>query len=252
MATTREDWNASIKTRAPDPSLAVRTLFPTVGQGGSAPVLAEATDGLKWWVKAPNNPQGGRTCVAELLVSALGRQIGAPACLVVPILVPEALAGTQYGGGNPLIAGVGSASRHVEDAVEIRALSHLERDNNPRRLAGVVALYDWCWGSDEQWLYCFADDEKIYSHDHGQYLPQATAWTEQSLTDHLRAPHELATPREADSGELHRVADALQGTTQQALVSILESVPGVWPVSNLATGWIGTTCWGSKRVRPIR
>jgi hypothetical protein len=69
-----------------------------------------------------------------------------------------------------LAEGYGSASLEVGDVVEVRSLQHRSEDDNARRHVGVYALYDWCWGADDQWLYQGGTRNTIFSHDHGSYL----------------------------------------------------------------------------------
>jgi hypothetical protein len=81
-----------------------------------------------------------------------GALIDAPVCEVAVIEIPPELEGAEFRPGFALQPGLASGSRHVEGVLEHRNLVHLEDDDNRARHAGVFALYDWCWGADDQWF----------------------------------------------------------------------------------------------------
>lgn len=211
-------------------------------RGGSQSFPVLDTEDERWYVKAPNNPQGGRVIVTEFIVSAAGRLIGAPVCEVQPMLIPDEFAGMRFPNGLELVPGVGSASRTIPNVVEEGTLGHGTEDDNHRRHAGVVALYDWCWGGDGQWLYCASAENRVYSHDHGWYLPPEGAdWTEAALLADVDTPHPFpALPSDLDLEELERLAGALEAVGREDLRRILAEVPLEWgiPSSELeATGY---------------
>ncbi|MFC7387016.1 hypothetical protein [Sphaerisporangium rhizosphaerae] len=106
---------------------------------------------------------------------------------------------------------------------------------------GVYALYDWCWGSDSQWLHDLDDDQSIYSHDHGLYLPPNDGHIESKFL-HLSAdePNELPdSPAGLDKGAVETVAEALEKIDRDALVNILCAVPASWPVADEALATLG-------------
>jgi hypothetical protein len=108
---------------------------------------------------------------------------------------------------------------------------------------GVYALFDWCFGADQQWLYDLDADRMIYSHDHGLYLPPAgqgylSVTGMQGVVD---TAHELPDPPAGLSrAALETTADALEAVNSGNLASILNSVPASWPVTDdelAAVGW---------------
>lgn len=211
-------------------------------RGGSQSFPAIDMQDERWYVKAPNNPQGGRVVATEFIVSAAGRLIGAPVCEVQPMLIPAEFAGMRFPSGLELVPGVGSASREIANVAEEAYLGHGSEDDNRKRHAGVLALYDWCWGGDGQWLYCASDENRLYSHDHGWYLPPGGAdWNEAALLAEVDAPHPLsALPADLDLAELDRLADMLEAIGREELRRILAEVPPQWgiPRSELeATGY---------------
>lgn len=200
--------------------------------GGSGTFLAELSDTQRWWVKPPNNPQGPRIVLTEYLVGCLGALIGAPTCDVAIVAIPSEIAGWEYRPGSFLEVGLAHGSRAVDDAQEEYVLDHRDRDDNRRRHAGIFALYDWCWGADDQWLYCETDDRKLYSHDHGWYFPgTGGTWTEATLLARVDEPHPPPYPASGlDVDELRRLAKLLQEPLRDELCLLLQSVPKQWHV----------------------
>jgi len=214
------DWQGILNGRSDPPDgLFVRAPLKPSPQGGSGTFLALASDDRRWWVKPLNNLQGERVVVSEHVVGRLGTLIGAPTCEVSVVRIPTEIQGWEFRPGARLVAG-------------FAALNHVHRDDNRRRHAGVVALYDWCWGNDDQWLYCESDDRKLYSHDHGHYLPGGPHWTPQALLPVVDEPHGIRHATDAvDVGELERLAGALESITRDNLRAILSGVPAAWPIA---------------------
>jgi hypothetical protein len=148
--------------------------------------------------------------------------------------IPEELVGWEFVDAVGLEQGFCHASLAIEPAAEVNDLIERERDDNQRRYAGIEALYDWCWGGDDQWLVCDAEDKKVYSHDHGWYLPETGAnWDESSLLARIDEPH----PSPKTPGDLalkHRefFASRLKEVTRDKLAAILRAIPLDYPVSD--------------------
>jgi hypothetical protein len=202
--------------------------------GGSGTFLALGSDKAQWWVKPPNNQQGGKVVVTEYIVAQCGRLIEAPVCEGSVIRIPAEGAGWEFRPGVQLVEGYGHASRAVDSAREGRTLDARDRDDNRRRHAGILALFDWCWGGDGQWLYSEAADRTLYSHDHGWYLPEEGAdWSEATLLARLNEPHpHPSDPSGLDPAELHALADRLRGVDREILGTMLQGVPLSWPVTD--------------------
>lgn len=235
MPVERDAWDGAITQRAEHVEVVLDTVLGPVGAGGSQPFAALDTAKARWYVKAPNNPQGSAVPVTEYVVSRAGQLIGAPVCVVEPVQVPDEFAGHQLQTGLMLEAGVGSASQEVAGVIEGRgAPEHRARDDNARRHAGAFAMFDWCWGGDPQYLYAEPDDAKLYSHDHGWYFPpEGPTWDWAAIEAHQDVGHPIpADPAGLDKDELTRLADALDNVTHDVLLEILESVPAAWPVPN--------------------
>lgn len=230
--TDRDAWRGIVQPCSVDEvTLVIEMVLGPSERGGSGSFPARGSDGERWYVKPQNNHQGGRVITTEYIVSAAGRLIGAPVCEVQPVVIPPELAGHRFPSGLTLEQGVASASRAIGDAVEDRGLLHRDRDDNRRRHAGVFALYDWCWGGDPQWLYVEPQDGKLFSHDHGWYLPpEGPEWTEDALTAHVDIDRPLGHDTAGlDADELLRLADALDALGRDELVAALSGVPESWP-----------------------
>lgn len=232
---TRADWVGMIESRT-DPVGGIVIEVPVVpsAAGGSGTFLGLGSDGRRWWVKPSNNLQGGKVIVTESVVGQAGALLGAPVCEVAVVEIPAEIAGWEFRPGAGLEPGFAHGSLAVDNVQEARALEYRERDDNQRRHAGVLALYDWCWGGDDQWLYCETDDRKLYSHDHGWYLPEVgPSWSEATLTAHVDDPHPLAAPSsDLDQAELRDLVETLEAITRAELVAMLRTVPASWPASD--------------------
>ena len=244
MTILRASWDGRIsEARSSEPCgpLISMPLQPSP-RGGSGTFLAADSMDNKWWVKPLNNLQGERVTVTETIVGAVGQLIGAPVCETRVVILPEALRGWEFRPGNKLEPGFAHASRAVDTPVEDRQLVYRDRDENGVRHAGVFALYDWCWGGDDQWLYSQTADKQLFSHDHGWYLPEVgKTWTEESLMARVDEPHPLkCLPHGLDDAELTRLSVRLRGLGADELASALRTIPATWPVSDSeleAVGW---------------
>lgn len=235
MTVERDAWRGLLDSRLdPVEVLVIEQPLSQSKGGGSGSFPAEASDGRQWWVKPANNLQGGKVIVTENLVGSLGKLIGAPTCEVAIVRIPEEIAGFEFVPGHVLEAGLTHASRGVEQAQEFHSLEYRQHDHNARRHAGVFALYDWCWGGDPQWLCDAADDQKLYSHDHGWYLPpEGQDWTETELVSQVDQPRELGHNSDGlESEAVEELAERLDQLGRDDLLPILSGVPESWPVAN--------------------
>ena len=225
MPIEHQEWDGLIRGRTdPGNPLVIEVPLQPSPNGGSGTFLAEASDKHRWWVKPLNNLQGPKVIVTEYIVGWAGAVIiGAPVCEVTAVRIPEDISGWEFRPGARLEPGLACASRAIDDAQEVRALEYRDRDENAVRHAGVYALYDWCWGGDDQWLYCETDDRKLYSHDHGYYFPDTGPdWSEATLLAHVDEPHPARYPTTGvDPQELSRLAVSL---TQHPARPLLDAI----------------------------
>ena len=201
--------------------------------GSSGTFLAADVSSIQWWVKPLNNAQSDRVTVTDYVVGKVGAMIGASVCEVSAVVIPPELGGWVFRPGRSLEEGIAHGSRHVESVVEDRVLRDRDRDNNAVRHAGLLALFDWCWGADPQWLFQAIDDNATFSHDHGHYLPDGPNWTIESLARDSELAHMPVWPQVGlDSMELARIADRLACIQREEVEAVLNGVPALWPVSD--------------------
>jgi len=211
-------------------------------KGGSGAFLAADETDSKWWVKPLNNLQGERVAITEAIVGLVGKIIGAPVCDTAIVRISDDLAGWEFRPGATVVPGYAHASLEVSGVVEERSLLFRERDSNSKRHVGVIALYDWCWGGDDQWLYSGPSDQELFSHDHGYFLPDTgPTWSIATLEGNVDVPHVKVCPLDGlDQQEVARVAESLRTLPQSRLIESLSLIPESWPVSDEeleAVGW---------------
>lgn len=232
----RDDWNGAFAERGVPRKIARVTaiLEPNDGFGVACAFQASTDSGGHWWVKPPNSPQGPKSLANEWIVAQLGGLLGAPVCEVEVATVDDDLVGELIR-VDPLelrlAAGLCTASRHIEGSMECRhRLENTHADNNAIRHAGILALYDWCWGRDPQWLTVAIDDHATFSHDHGLFFGGAN-WSAAALRELVDAENivPVADGRSATSpAERSRIAELLRGISRAILVPILRRVPREW------------------------
>lgn len=229
------EWQGTIVGRV-DPSGATVIAVPIKPspQGGSGTFLAADLEGTQWWIKPLNNNQGPRVTVTEAIVAMAGHLIGAPVCETRIVYLPADIAGWEFRPGSYIEAGYAHASRGVADAVEHRTLQYRDRDDNARRHVGLFALYDWCWGGDDQWLYSEAADRETYSHDHGWYLPETgPTWSSDTLRARVDEAHRPAwSAGGLDETAVAGVCTELRSLTKDAIRDALREIPASWPVDD--------------------
>lgn len=236
------EWRALVFGRE-DPSNPLTVSMPLQQSkaGGSGCFLARLSNNERWWVKPTNNGQGPKVVVTEHIVAKAGELIEAPVCKVDVVWIPEELVGWEFRPGHKLQQGFAHARMHVEDALESRQIAHWERDDNAYRYVGIAALYDWCWGGDPQWLHSQSQDRKVYSHDHGWYLPEVgPSWDAAALLKRLNEPHPLpGLPNRLDPKAAEVFADRLAQVTRSDLAAILRTVPSSWDVTDEELATVG-------------
>lgn len=140
----------------------------------SRPALLSCSDGLEYVVKDHRPAQG---IVTEYVAAVLGRILAAPvprphlvrvpAQLIIadPFLTAHFQPGTWYG------------AQWIPDCSERMALDHFQVGDNRSRFAALFVLYSWLGAADHQFIYENASPNRVYSVDHGHFLPNGPAWT---------------------------------------------------------------------------
>lgn len=241
------DWFGRVRGHRTDDfdDLRVTAIVSPPDWSFASPFRVIGSDRCGYFVKTIDACVGNaRASLAiEYIVAGAGRLIGAPVCESSLIRIPEELDGYTM---PPLTlsAGLAHASLALERADERGRPSLTARghDDNRRRHVGIYALYDWCYGSDQQWLYDLDQDLSIYSHDHGLYLPPNTGcWTQADLEQSCDDRRELPDARDGlDPEAVEDTASALEKIDGEALANLLRGVPASWPVTDNdleALGW---------------
>jgi hypothetical protein len=179
--------------------------------------------------------------VTEQIVGRAGKLIGAPTCEVQTIQIPSEFEGWEFKPGRALAPGIAHGSLHIGRAADTAWLAKPDEDDNARRHVYLLALYDWCWGGDEQGLIALDDESRFYSHDHGWYLPPVgPTWTESALEHEVDTPHECASRTSGVTATMVAdVVEELKMVAREALVGILHAIPALWPIESSVLECVG-------------
>jgi len=198
-------------------------------ESGSGTFLALASDGRQYWVKSPENPQGNRTLVTEIVVQGVGALLGAPVVPTALVDIPPRMT-YSYTRQDRLHGGLGHGSLNVSTVIQSDAWSDFSsHDDNRNRQARLLALWDLCMGGDPQWLYDVLDDYSVWSFDHGFWLGGEGDWDEGSLTRTAtsRWDDELSAGIASAAG-LRAAAEAVSSLTRDDLRGVVARVPVEW------------------------
>jgi hypothetical protein len=232
---TLTDWNGILAgRRRSGAEITLRAPLRQGSTGGSGAFLGLADDGRHYWIKTLNNGQSSpRVPITEQIVGRVGRMIGGPMCEVRTIAILPEHAGWEFRPGLRLEAGIAHGSYEVEGCVQTGALSNRADDENARRHAYILAIHDWCWAQDLQWLVAEADDHRYYSHDHGHYFPSGPGWSADELQRRVDEAHEMADPdTNLDVGAIDGICGALGGLSRDAIAAPLAAIPAEWPITD--------------------
>lgn len=203
-------------------------------ESGAAAFQGVTDSGRRYWLKVLGNPQGDQVLVTERIVSAAGELIGAPVRPISLVEIPPALAGWRYGETEKLPAGIAHGSLVLEQAEVVDELIYRDDDDNRVRQVHLLALWDWCLGEDQQWLYDTASERSVWSFDHGFWISGGEAhWSGTSL----RRTVDLAwawdeSPSGLSANTFHEVARRIESVTSDDLLRVVASVPTEWKVDD--------------------
>jgi len=155
--------------------------------------------------------------------------------------IPAELAGWQFRPGKLLEPSIAHGSLNVEDVVQIGDPGPTIDDDNALRRAYLFGMYDLCWGGDFQVLRALKEENRIYSHDHGWYLPpEGAGWSEDALMANLAQSHELGlTIAGITPDAVAEVAASMERLTRDMILGALGTIPREWPVTNQELECVG-------------
>lgn len=202
---------------------------------GTKPTLFLASDGKHYWTKVPGNPHGFDSLMVEVLVGEIGRLIDAPVIPTTLLTIPKEFEGREYAKGHSYRAGTAHASLLLKNADEADDILYTSCDDNVRRQARLIALWDLCLGEDPQWLYETDADNSIWSFDHGVWLGGYgrfdPALLEKQINASFPRPDVVAG---IDTGELESVACTLEELEADQILHAVSRVPADWLVDEHA------------------
>lgn len=227
-------WRGRLAGRArPTATVTLRAPIKRAASSGAGAFLGLADDGEKYWLKVPGNQQGDVVLVNEVIVAELGRTLGAPVRPRVPVRIPAELARgwRLYPAPVRTESVIAHGSLHLEHAMDEDRLKHAARDDNPRRQARLLGLWDLCVGDDAQWLYDASHDLSVWSYDHGFWFTTGEGdWDESVLARliDLDGTWSDQTPRAIDGEALREFANDVERLDPNTLLAIMARVPVEW------------------------
>ncbi|HEU0206966.1 MAG TPA: HipA family kinase [Pseudolysinimonas sp.] len=236
-------WWVDQLSAAPRPSVTLSLVTPLqLSPGGSGAFLGLASDGLEYWIKPAQNPQGIKTLGAEVIVAAIGQSLGAPVRPVSLISVPESLQTWPYRDHYVLNDLPAHASLDLGKAFVALDWEHTEDDHNSVRQALLYVLWDLCLGGDPQWLHDVDRDLSIWSFDHGFWLGGDGDWDAATLIPiGDRAWQYDLDLADMSSTGLRDASAAVRSLTDSQILTAISGVPLEWgiPIGDLgAVGWL--------------
>ncbi|MFI8565688.1 hypothetical protein ACIGGF_03895 [Rhodococcus sp. NPDC078407] len=201
-------------------------------ESGTRAFRGLAASGKTYWIKVPFQDQGPRILATEQIVTALGHLIEAPVRDTALMDISDDWSGQLSGSGLTLRACVAHASLELNDAEERRDQTYLRDDDNARRWPKWAALWDWCFGSDEQWLYEHGDaNRSMWSFDHNMWIHDARNWDADScLRSHDVPWRWRGSWDQFDKSAILDTADRLEAVTRADLVGACYALPLEWGV----------------------
>lgn len=200
---------------------------------GARPLMVAGDDRHTYWAKGPGNPHGDLTLAHEWVMSEISRHIGGPLAPGVLLEVDDDLLQGWTIDGSRREAGTWFGSRLVSGE-ERTALQLAHRDGNPERIPYYLALWHLCLGVDAQFIYDKAQDDRVWSIDHGMWFANGDGdWNEQAggldvFSGQVWPDPDWVGSRSVNPQTLHDAADALMALSAERLGEITGSVPVQW------------------------
>ena len=231
----RENWDGLLADR--ERSYPETRIFAVVkvAKTGSVPFLGLAVDGGRYWVKYVGNAHGMESLVSERVVEALARKLNAPMRPSILVDVPDAIMHDPRLLGSGIQAGVAHGSLFLDGCLERSVLDSVGRDGNASRQPRFIALWELCYGEDGQWLYDRANEEQVWSYDHGYWITggEPNSLTIGALEITLKSWKQWDGPIKGMNPDAFlEVADRLDALTAQDFIDVVASVPLAWGVTD--------------------
>ena len=198
---------------------------------GADPGLVMADDNNSYWVKAVGNQHGYTSLLSERIVGLAGEWLGAPVAPSRLIELPEPIASSwKLQSGVKVQPGLAHGSLVVAtQAVERTELTHHGKDGNASRGPAYVALWEWCVGEDEQFIYDSAASMTVWSIDHGLWIGGGGQWdTSIFATPHAFNPRWNGSVRSLSRSAFLTTADRLDSFSLADAQGIAQAVPLEW------------------------
>lgn len=201
---------------------------------GSTPLHVIASNGHRYYVKPQHNPHHQSSLLAEVVVHGAAQYLGVPtpeySFLDLPVAVAHAH--TNHN-GEPLHPGVCFVSREIDHAHQEDRLTHLNRDNNHHHGPGYVALWEWCLGEDNQFLYRLEDSHSLTAFDYGLWLGMES-YLDEDFYSHTPGPEYRWSEnvRGMSPGAFIERADKLDSLKPLNVLQIVSQVPVAWGFSD--------------------
>lgn len=232
VLTSLDAWRGRLAHRtSPAPTISLRAPRQRALSSGAGAFLGIADDGRQYWIKVPGNAQGSQVIVNEVIVGELGRMLDAPVRERALIAIPAAL--SRWGSfpiGAQRVDLVAHGSLHVPGAEDSDDLRYTRRDDNARRQAAMLGLWDLCVGEDPQWLYETTAEYSMWSYDHGLWFTTGEGdWDTDVLENLVNVDGSFSgSVPGLDKTALLSMADRIEALGPEDLLSVVSGVPVEW------------------------
>jgi len=171
----------------------------------------------------------------DQVVGRLGAAMGAPVGHVVLVDMPASLLSNE-----PRLAHLRAELAHgcefLESVHDGWPGTFENPEENRSRFAALALLYGWFEASDHQFLYEDAAPFRVYSVDHGHFLPGGPAWTRKSLRTALAPIPDAQIVGGMRMGkallaEMSKVCSGLRGINDAEIVRAVAAPPSSWGVT---------------------
>lgn len=164
---------------------------------------------------------------------------GAAKLLEVPtpeyslVKVPDLMAHNEsLEDGSPIYPGIAFGSKILMQADESTDLKYLSDDDNERHAAEFIALWEWCDGQDEQFLYRQRDDNSLTSFDFGFWLGIEGEWNiDRYETSSVPRPWP-GSLQDISRRAFLEVSQRLERITVEECLQLTSAVPIEWGFSD--------------------